>query len=244
MLSVPRGPVLLSFITPTLNEERMLGRNLKQYEVLDFPHEVIVADGGSTDLTRSIARQNGARVVVTQGAQTIAANRNTGAAEARAGIFVFCDADTLFDDLPYFCQRVLQVFEDPEVVAAMPRIRVFPGQEIIQDKAFHYVYNNSIRLSFKTLLPFGTGQCQVIRASAFRAIGGYRAEQVHGEDASIFRYLRKQGRLVYLPDCTILESPRRYRHYGYFRYLTLAGASIVGQKITGRNMLSEWKRVG
>ncbi len=235
--------VKLSFITPTLNEERVLARNLLQYRQLDIPHECIVADGGSSDQTCAIAAQYGAHVVRTSGPQTIGANRNTGASVARAPLLVFCDADTLFEDLQHFCQRVLTLFEDEEVVGAMPRIRVFPGQELAQDRAFHYVYNNTIRLSFKTGKPFGSGQCQVIRASAFTQAGAYPSEQVHGEDSAMFRKLRAYGRLEYLSDCTILESPRRYRHYGYFRYLTMSSASLLGQRITGKNVLKEWKRV-
>lgn len=235
---------LLSFITPTLNEARGLEQNLSQYASLTFPHEVIVADGGSTDDTRAIARRLGARVVVTQGAQTIAANRNTGAAVAAAPLLVFCDADTRFENLPHVAGRVLDAFRDPGVVAAMPRIRVFPEQEIAPDRAFHFLYNQSIRWSFRTPMPFGSGQCQFIRASAFRQVGGYPPEQVHGEDSAIFRKLCKLGRLLWLPDCSILESPRRYRHYGYFRYLTTASVSLIGQQLTGRNVLREWKRVG
>lgn len=234
----------LSFIIPTLNEEHTLPQKLSQFRRLAIPHEVIVADGGSTDRTTDVARSFGARVVINGGKQTIGSNRNIGAAMAESPILVFCDADTVFRDITVFCARVTEEFSDKEVVAAMPKIAVFPEQRIGSDKVFHYMYNNAIRLSFATPMPFGSGQCQVVRKSAFQEAGGYPPNQVHGEDSILFRKLRRYGKLVYLTDCTILESPRRYRHYGYLRYLTISTASLVGQSIIGRNVLKEWKRVG
>ncbi|MFT7588728.1 MAG: glycosyltransferase involved in cell wall biosynthesis [Limisphaerales bacterium] len=234
----------LAFIIPTLNEEHTLPYKLKQFERLNIPHEVIVADGGSTDNTIAIAKAFGAKFVINAGKQTIGSNRNIGAGVATAPILVFCDADTVFRDITTFCARIFEEFADKEVVAAMPQISVFPEQRIGSDKVFHYMYNNAIRLSFKTAMPFGSGQCQIVRRDAFIKSGGYPPDQVHGEDSILFRKLRKFGKLVYLTDCTILESPRRYRHYGYLKFITISTASLVGQSIIGRNVLKEWKRVG
>lgn len=235
-----------SFIIPTLNEAHTLDKNLSQFAVLDGreTYEVIVADGGSVDETREVAAGFDCRVVVNRGKQTIGSNRNLGAATAQGKVLVFCDADTRFANLPEFCRAVRSHFSAPNVVGAMPRISVFPEQQIPLDRTYHALYNGSIRWSFRTPFPFGSGQCQVVRASAFRRVSGYPASQVHGEDTTLFRRLSKLGKLVYLNDQTILESPRRYRHYGYFRFITISGFSLIGQGLLQRNILKEWKRVG
>jgi glycosyltransferase involved in cell wall biosynthesis len=238
----------LSFIVPTLNERMALPRHLAQFDALPGEDrarlELIVADGGSTDGTPELAEALGTRLARNEGRQTIGANRNVGAAAARGRLLVFCDADTIFEDLPHVLRRIREAFADPGVVGAMPRIRVFPEERIAADRVFHSVYNGAIRWSFRTPAPFGSGQCQVVRRSAFEAVGGYPPEQVHGEDSTLFRRLRRVGHLHYLTDCTIWESPRRYRHYGYARYLGIAAGSLIGQGLLGRNVLREWKRVG
>jgi glycosyltransferase involved in cell wall biosynthesis len=233
-----------SIILPTLQEERILAQTLKQFQ--DFPEtvEVIVADGGSTDRTLEIAASFGVQVVQNEGVQTIGSNRNIGAKAATGDVLIFCDADTRIDNPAHFLQRIRDVFQDPQVVGAMPRIRVFPKERRGSDRVFHYFYNEAIRLSFLTPMAVGSGQCQIIRKKSFVEAGGYPAEQVHGEDSTLFRKLGKMGKLYYFKDLTIYESPRRYRHYGYLRYLSISTMSLIGQGLLGRNVLKEWKRVG
>ena len=57
---------LVSFIMPTLNAEKYLGRSLASIRNQDYPTEkveIIVADGGSTDNTIAIAQRYGCRVI-------------------------------------------------------------------------------------------------------------------------------------------------------------------------------------
>lgn len=84
---------------PTLNAARHLARSLAPLvpAVADgLVRELVVADGGSTDETASIAEAVGARIVVaTQGraAQLIA-----GAAAAKSDWLLFLHAETALDD--------------------------------------------------------------------------------------------------------------------------------------------------
>ena len=93
----------ISIVIPALNEEKLIGRILDS-----FPRElrrriaaeVIVSDGGSTDLTTVIAKES-ADVLVVHGErrrQTIAEGRNAGAAVARGELLAFINADTLPQD--------------------------------------------------------------------------------------------------------------------------------------------------
>jgi rSAM/selenodomain-associated transferase 2 len=88
----PVLPVLptLAIVVPALNEEGALRRHLPA--ALAVADEVIVSDGGSTDGTRELARELGARVVV--GPPGRGGQLNRGAAAASADILLFLHADT------------------------------------------------------------------------------------------------------------------------------------------------------
>lgn len=48
---------MLSIITPVLNGEAFLENNIRAIQKLDFPHEHIIVDGGSTDGTMEIVKK-------------------------------------------------------------------------------------------------------------------------------------------------------------------------------------------
>jgi glycosyltransferase involved in cell wall biosynthesis len=238
----------VSIVIPTLNEEKRIGQVLGQFDEIKktIDLELIIGDGGSIDKTEEIAKQHGAKFYSnSREDQTIAKNRNVAGKNATGEVIVFCDADTRLDNPAKFISKIIEVFSaKPEIVGAVPVIKVFPEERIWKDKLFHGFYNGSIKASF--FVPFVTlasGQCQIIRKSAFDKAGGYPEEIIHGEDAEMFKRLNKIGKIKYLSDLTILESPRRYRHYGYMRYLLISTKSIIGQALTGKNVLKEWKRV-
>jgi len=88
-------PPLFSIIVPTYNEERFLPRLLESIRRQKFEdYEVIVADDSSTDMTQSIARAYGARVVNNNGIGEFP-SRNVAAAAAKGSILVFTGADAL-----------------------------------------------------------------------------------------------------------------------------------------------------
>jgi rSAM/selenodomain-associated transferase 2 len=90
------GPVALSVIVPTLNEEYTIGRLLGDLCELDIPHEVIVTDGGSGDQTTAVAIWHGAHVLRAcrgRGSQLAA-----GARAASAPVLCFLHADVRLHD--------------------------------------------------------------------------------------------------------------------------------------------------
>lgn len=89
----------LTFLFPCLNEAKTLAFCIaevrKSLEGGDFEFEILVADNGSTDESREIARANGARVVEVSEKGYGAALR--GGFEAAAGRYVmFADADATY----------------------------------------------------------------------------------------------------------------------------------------------------
>ncbi len=236
----------LSVIIPSLNEARNIAKVVSQFHALDgvCAYEVIIGDGGSTDATCEIAESLGARVVHdTHEPKTVASGRNAGAAIARGSIYMFCDADTALSDVKGILRASRQIFQDPNVVAAIPRMEVFPEEKLLKDELFHSVFNSLIRMSFLVNMPLSRGQCQIIRADAFRKVGGYNSDQVHADDNTIFQDLSKIGKLRFLNDFIVYESPRRYRKYGYMKLSMIGVGSILAQSILKRNVLEKWERV-
>src|SRR5258707_657814 len=84
----------LTVVIPTLNEGWQIGEAM---EALRWADEVIVADGGSTDDTASVARRRGARVIDVRG-QTIAGQRNAAIAVAGNEWVLALDADERVTD--------------------------------------------------------------------------------------------------------------------------------------------------
>ena len=58
--------MLLSIITPVLNGERFIRKNIESIEKLTIPHEHIIVDGGSSDGTLDIIKQYPNVVAVNQ----------------------------------------------------------------------------------------------------------------------------------------------------------------------------------
>ena len=83
---------MLSIVIPTLDADGELRSVLCRVAEVDLPIEIIVADGGSSDVTRNIARASGARVVTAppgRGGQLAA-----GAEAAVGSWLLFLHADT------------------------------------------------------------------------------------------------------------------------------------------------------
>lgn len=83
---------MLSIVIPTLNAEKVLKPTLACLSAPNWPSEIIIADGGSTDATPEIAAEAGAKMVATlggRGPQLLA-----GAQYATGDWLLFVHADT------------------------------------------------------------------------------------------------------------------------------------------------------
>jgi GT2 family glycosyltransferase len=129
------------------------------------------------------------------------------------------DADVLIPDLATFLCRIRAVFEDPRVVVATAPVVPYPWEARRLDRLMHALINLAVR----SAVPFGAflalGECQVVRRSAFEAIGGYDGSIVLGEDRDLLQRLARYGRVAYLRDLRVFHSARRYRKLGYRRVL-------------------------
>lgn len=239
---------MISVIIPALNEERLLPAMLAQFTkdlIARHDLEVVVSDGGSSDATLALARSASA-VVVENGLgvkQTIAMGRNIGAAHARGDLFVFLNADTLMQDPESFFSTVTAVLREPGVAAVTCAVAVYPGEERRIDRWFHGFYNWFFAMMNVVGMGMGRGECHIMTRDTFRRVGGYNDRIVAGEDYDMFRRLKSIGRIRFLHDIVVYESPRRYRRYGYLYISASWFMNFLSVFFLKRSLLSEWKPV-
>jgi glycosyltransferase involved in cell wall biosynthesis len=227
--------LVISFIVPAHNEERLLGRTLATIDAagraLAQPYEVIVVDDASTDGTGCIARAHGAQVVEVQVRQ-IARVRNAGARQARGDTLIFVDADTV-------------VTEDTvnASLEALRRGAVGGGATVLLDGVVPFWGSLLLRVIRGTmragrLVP----GCYVFCSrAAFEAAGGFDERLYAAEEIAFSRALGRTGKVVTLRE-TVLTSGRKLRTHSAWELVRLsAAAARLGTGVVrSRDRLSLW----
>ncbi len=221
-----RGPVpLLSVIVPTLNEADHLAaclRSIRPTLAEDRDLEMIVADGGSSDGTVSIAEQFNAQVFHTQRGR--AAQMNAGAARARGEVLLFLHADTR---LPFgFRDEVVRLISHDDIAGGAFRFAL----DAVSPALRQIERGTNLRSSWGAL-PYGD-QALFLRRDRFETLGGYPDWPVL-EDFEMLRRLKQHGRIA-LSDTHIITSARRYRERGPWRTV-LEHQMVLSQYLCGRS---------
>lgn len=186
---------------PALNEENTLRRNLPA--ALAAADEVVVSDGGSTDLTPEVAREMGARVVT--GPTGRGGQLNRGAAAAAADILVFLHADTVLP--PGGAAAVREAVANGAAGGAF-RVRFDSGGLL---RLGARLINLRTRL---TRLPLGD-QAQFATRETFDRLGGFKDWPIL-EDLDFALRLRRTKRLVLLEEA-VTTGARRFLAQGLAR---------------------------
>lgn len=197
---------VISIIIPTYNEEEKIGeliRLLGQY-CSETDHEIIIADGGSTDGTLSTIEHFDVRTVrCTRKGR--AAQMNEGAAHADGSILYFLHADSIppanfISEIKkslaqgYAAGCFQLTFDDPH-----PILRF---------------YGWCTRFPL-TVFRFGD-QSLFVEKTAFQEVEGFDESLIVMEDQKIVRDLKK-SRPFYLSDLQVKTSSRRYKVNGIIR---------------------------
>jgi len=204
----------LSVIIPCLNEQDHIERTI--HSASDVNAEIIVADGGSEDSTRSRAITAGACVLESPKGRAMQQNR--GAAKAKGDVLLFLHADSSLPES--YVDRVFDTLMDPKVIAGTFLFRTDLGGPFM--KSIELLTNMRSRL-FE--LPYGD-QGLFLRRSVFEETGGF-PEVPLGEDFYFVRRLSKTGRIETAP-AAVITSARRWRRLGPVRTSLLNQIIVAG----------------
>ena len=151
------GKQYLSIVIPCLNEEDTIGRCIRKADAVcrshGIPHEIIVADNGSSDASARIATELGARVVNVVDRGYGAALR-AGILASRGRLIIMGDADDSYDfrDLRELYWKLLDGYE------LVLGCRLPAGGGMIASGAMPLFASNS-RLALQTACHHASGSC-------------------------------------------------------------------------------------
>ena len=198
---------MLSVVIPTLNAEASLSRTLACLvgpAARGLVREVIVADGGSTDMTRGIADATGATVI--DAPRGRGSQLRAGAEAARHDWLLFLHADTALEET--WEREVESYVVSP---GAHERAAVF-AYALDDFTAAARRLETVVRLRNKVLaLPYGD-QGLLVSRHLYNNVGGF-ADLALMEDVDMVRRLGRK-RLVNLRSRAV-TSAARYREGGY-----------------------------
>ncbi|HSR42491.1 MAG TPA: TIGR04283 family arsenosugar biosynthesis glycosyltransferase, partial [Longimicrobiales bacterium] len=227
------APPPLGVVVPTLDEADRLPFLLDDLGRLSVAHTTVVADGGSTDGTREVARRRGARVVEAPRGRGVQLNAGARAAGETPWL-LFLHADVRLS--PDAGDALASWLEE----GGAERAGFFRfGLE--GDDWFWRFLELGQRLRERLYgLAYGD-QGLVVSRDLFDAVGGY-PEIPLMEDVEILRRLRRRVPVERLP-ATLRASPRRYeregRWYGWLRNAALVSLYLAGVR---PERLAAWYR--
>lgn len=238
----------ISIIIPALNEEKLILQNLNQFKpgLKDkFEIEIIVSDGGSKDKTVLLSEGLADKVLIHKEnfKQNISRGRNQGALNSEGDVLVFLNADTLISDVNLFFEKIFNIFKDEKNVAIACPVKVFYNEEQTKDRIFHFLYNNYVRILNKFFMGMGRGECHIIKRSAFVKTCGYNNDMYAGEDFDLYKRLKKIGKIVFMKDVIVYESPRRYRKFGYAKVFWDWTRNSVWITLFKKSISKDWEEV-
>ncbi len=190
----------ISVIIPAINEESLIERCIESVRSEDERAQIIVADGGSADGTREVARAASARVI--EAPRGRARQMNEGALAASGVVLLFLHADSRL--VPGWRQALLEVL-DSAGTAGGTFFPVFePSTPVLK------FYSLCARLP---LISFRYGDQGIfLTRENFDRIGGYRDIPLM-EDADLIRRMARLGR-IRVAALPVVTSSRRFLERG------------------------------
>ncbi|MFX1275396.1 MAG: glycosyltransferase [Promethearchaeota archaeon] len=215
----------ISVIIPTYNEETNIKETLIaiKKQQCDFPYEIIVADGQSSDKTVSIAKKFAKVYISPQKGKAFQLNHVVP--KSSGDLLLFLDADTLID--PLFLQKIYKIFKkDKNLFACSARFKYYNGKclslklgslKFIITSYFFQNINMHLYYFFKTLFgyPELSGCNIIVRKDIFLKAGGFKQppnslgiDKVFSDSLIYLIRKMKKGKIKTLNFISVLTSGR------------------------------------
>lgn len=215
----------VSFVIPTLNEEKYIGELLKSIlQQTVRPYETIVVDCGSHDNTQSIVRSYKGVTLLTSD-KPVGNQRTYGGKKARGDMLLFLDADAQLPE--NFLQESLKQIRSRSLDIACPQYIPYPGSRSIN--LFYSFFNAVFKISEKHM-PSGAGSAIFVKRKLFHQMGGFKKE-LKFDDIQFIRAAARHGTFGMITTA-VRVSDRRIREYGMLQtvitYIILSVLFLFG----------------
>jgi rSAM/selenodomain-associated transferase 2 len=222
---------MVSIIVPALNEETQIGGTLRALLALSGEKEILVADGGSEDLTVEIATGLGVRVVTCERGR--GCQIRTAALEATGSVLWFVHADTRPENGAI--ESILHSLRDGAAAGGNFSLVFEGGHYSARQMTWIYPYLRWIGLSYGDAGIF-------IRRGVYEAIGGCKPYPLF-EDLDLIRRMKRRGKFIHL-STRIFTSARRFSGPQYVRVWALwITLQILYWAGVSPHRLARWYRV-
>jgi len=201
-----------SFIIPTYNEELYIRKNIRLLKTFGDDIEIIIADGGSSDETLVIAKEEKVKIVHSKTGRGIQLNK--GAEIAVGNILCFLHADTF---LPNDTIDLLNEFFGNNE-NSICRFRLgFDIEHWLLDRYIYFSKFNTIFSRFGDMFI-------AVRKSFYDELNGY-PNWITFEDVDFLRRASKEKRIVVL-NKKVVSSARAFLKYGLIKHQIFNGYLI------------------
>ena len=230
----------VSIVIPAFNEENYLPATLKNIGAAlanaGFESETIVVDNESTDKTKQIAENFGAKVF-TESEHNIGKVRNTGAKNAVGDVLIFVDADTIVPASLF--QKIAVVMEDE---------RCFGGAVAVDYEQFERKWMRFYLRGWQfwgTFFNMKQGAAQFCRKAVFENLGGYDETIFMGEDVMFYWRLSKfakqtDGHLFFVENPKVVTSARRFDRMSIWKTLLLTHPLFILLTLRRKKFWRDW----
>lgn len=203
---------MISVVMPVYNEEATIIDTLRAiYRNTVLPEEVIVADGGSTDKTVQLVKENFPQVIIVDNPRKhAAAGRNVGIKRAKGDIIAFTDGDCIVAE--DWIEAIVKAFEEHDIDGLGGKVLIAPPVNRIEaywgNLAWNLIMNfgdTSYVVDTCTLNDaFVTANCAYKRKLLVQLKGFSNWFANNAEDVDLcWRAVSAGAKLMYIPDVRI-----------------------------------------
>ena len=213
--NVDKSPAI-SIVVPAYNEEKLLAVSLQAvkaaasaFTAAGLTWELVVCDNNSTDRTAEIARAESAKVVF-EPVNQIGRARNTGASVATGEWLLFIDADS---------QPSRELLADAAALTARADVLLAGATITLEEQTLVVRLLCGVWNSVSRLRRLVAGSFILVRARAFREVGGFNLSFFAGEELDLALRLQKvvgrrdRQRTVILHRNPLVTSARKLNLY-------------------------------